>query len=278
MNNATLYLVAVPIGNDGDMTFRAVDTLKNVDVIAAEDTRKAKRLFQNFDIKPTQVISHHDQNEKASAAGIIAMLQAGKSVALITDAGMPCVSDPGYLLVKEVRDAGLDVEIIPGVSASLTAVAASGLPSRQFTFVGFPPRKSGDQKKLFEKIKNRSETQIFYESPRRVVDTLKNMVNTFGADRAAFIGRELTKIHQEMKQDTLQNLLDDLQGRSEVLGEFVIVVEGGSGEEEQIVDMTDAIQELLEQGMKAKDIRNQLHEQHGWNKKEIYSKVLELNE
>ena len=226
-----LYLVGVPIGNYDDITLRAINTLKQVDVIVAEDTRKAKRLLDHLQIIPPNLYSHGSHNEHNSAPEISKMLQEGQSVALISDAGMPTISDPGFLLARQATEAGVPVEVIPGVSAVTTAMAISGIAGDKFCFVGFPPRKKGELKSFFSKLADYPETIVLYESPRRIVETLKEGSSILGRGRATCLARELTKTHQEVIRKSLGDILDELQSRKEVLGEITLVIEGAKSSE-----------------------------------------------
>lgn len=276
MSFGKLYLVGVPIGNYDDITYRAVKTLESVDTIAAEDTRKAKKLLTHYRISEKDILSHGSHNEHSSVNGLVSLLQQGKNIAYISDAGMPGVSDPGYMLVRGCIQAGVGVEIVPGVTAAVTAVAVSGIPCDKFTFQGFVPRKQGERIKFFKSIEHARETQIFYESPRRAVDMLEALAEHF-PNRTCFIGRELTKIHEEFIRGTVSDVFNELKARDEVLGEFAIVMQGHDGEvviDEQ--DLDEQIRSLIMQGHKAKMIRDVLCEQTGLGKKDIYNRILEV--
>ena len=190
-----LYLVATPIGNLDDMTFRAIQTLKEVDWIAAEDTRNTGLLLKHFDIS-TKQISFHEHNAKEKIPDLIGFLKAGQSIAQVSDAGLPSISDPGHDLVKAAIEEEIAVVTVPGASAGISALIASGLAPQPHIFYGFLPRKSGQQKQFFDSKKDYPETQIFYESPHRVADTLENMLEVYGA-RSVVLVRELTKIYEE---------------------------------------------------------------------------------
>ena len=191
---ASLYIVATPIGNLADMSARAIEVLKNVDVIAAEDTRHSGHLLQHHAIT-TSTVSLHEHNEQQRSEVLLSRLQSGESIALISDAGTPLISDPGFRLVSLVRAHGIKVVPIPGCCALVTALSASGLASDRFSFEGFLPSKQGARKQTLEKLANETRTMIFYESPRRLHSTLENMQSIFGADRPACLARELTKLH-----------------------------------------------------------------------------------
>jgi 16S rRNA (cytidine1402-2'-O)-methyltransferase len=221
-----LYIVATPIGNMGDMVPRAVDILHTVDLVAAEDTRRSSRLFSHFGIK-TPMISYHDHSDNKQINTIVDMLLRGNSVALISDAGTPLISDPGYTLVKIVRDKGLKVVPIPGSCALIAAISASGLPSDRFIFEGFPPAKSSARVAKFESVAEESRTLIFYEAPHRILETLTDMVNVFGGTRQVVIARELTKTYETFLSGSLMEVLVQVkEDENQQKGEIVIVLEG----------------------------------------------------
>lgn len=221
-----LYIVATPIGNLGDISQRAIDTLKQVDLIAAEDTRHSSKLLKHFDIT-TKMMPLHDYNEAQQTQKILQKLKQGKSIALISDAGTPLISDPGYRLVAEIRKAGIEVVPIPGACALISALSVSGLPSDKFRFEGFLPAKQHARKEYLQTLKTEIATLIFYESPHRLLKSLQDMVKVFGENRQAVIARELTKKFETIYDDTLQNLLQYFIDHSEKqCGEFVILVHG----------------------------------------------------
>lgn len=218
-----LYLVPTPIGNLKDFTFRAVEVLQQVDFILCEDTRTSSKLLQHYNIsKP--LTPYHQHNEHKVVDHLVQQLQAGKNIALITDAGTPGISDPAFLLVRACKVAGLEVTSLPGATAFVPALVNSGLPATRFTFEGFIPLKKG-RKTLMESLEKEERTMIFYESPMRLVKTLELFAQYFGGDRKASVSRELTKMFEENKADTLQNLIEYFSSKT-VKGELVIVVEG----------------------------------------------------
>jgi len=222
----TLYIVATPIGNLGDMTGRAVETLKSVDLIAAEDTRHSARLLQHFGVQ-TRVTSYHDFSDETRLALILRNLLEGKSVALISDAGTPLISDPGYRLVSRAREAGLKVVPVPGVCAMTAALSAAGIPSDRFAFEGFPPAKHVARLKMFQSLQQESRTLVFYESPHRILECVDDMAEGFGPDRVAVIARELTKTFETIHSDTLSNLQVWLrEDENQQRGEFVVLIKG----------------------------------------------------
>jgi len=222
---AKLYLVPTPIGNLEDMTLRAIYVLKNVDLILAEDTRKTGILLKNFNVE-TRMMSHHKFNEHKAVAGIIEKLESGITIALVSDAGTPGISDPGYLLVRACIQNDLEVECLPGATAFLPALVNSGIPSDQFFFAGFLPHKKGRQKKLKE-LALLPYTFILYESPYRLIKTLEQLLEHVGNERRASVSRELTKLYEETQRGTLEELIKYFSEKS-IKGEIVIVVEGTS--------------------------------------------------
>ena len=220
VKKGTLFIVSTPIGNLADITFRAVETLKIVSFIAAEDTRRTRKLLNHFDIK-TKLISYYEHNRFARIPQILQHLESGKDVAVVTDAGTPGVSDPAYKLIRSVIQVDVKVEPIPGPSAFLTALVASGLPTDRFLFVGFLPPKKGRRKKLSD-LASHEATLILYENPKRVVKTLSDIA-TFLGDRPAVVCRELTKVHEEIIRGTISELLSYFS-RESPRGECVIMI------------------------------------------------------
>ena len=220
----TLFIVATPIGNLDDITFRAVEVLKNVDIILAEDTRHSKKLLLHLDIsKPIRAFHEHNEREKTKA--IISEIRSGKSIALISDAGTPLISDPGYFLVAQAKKEGLKVVPIPGPSALITALSASGLASDSFTFLGFLPSKQTARVKLLKSLVGRTETSIFYESPKRILATLTDMHSIYGDSREVCLAKELTKVFETIQTDSIPNLIDYLTiDQNHQKGEFVILI------------------------------------------------------
>ncbi|MFT4031715.1 MAG: 16S rRNA (cytidine(1402)-2'-O)-methyltransferase [Siphonobacter sp.] len=220
-----LFLVPTPIGNLDDITLRAVKVLQSVDAILAEDTRTTGQLLKHLGIQK-QLMAHHAHNEHASAGGVIKMLQTGKSVALVSDAGTPGISDPGFLLVRECLKNGLEVECLPGATAFVPALVNSGLPTDRFSFEGFLPQKKGRQTRL-KKLVEVDQTMIFYESPHRIVKMLEQLVEVLGPDRQASVSRELTKVFEETVRGTLTEIIQYFSLHPDrVKGEFVVVVAG----------------------------------------------------
>ncbi|MCR4809927.1 MAG: 16S rRNA (cytidine(1402)-2'-O)-methyltransferase [Prevotella sp.] len=220
---AILYIVPTPVGNMEDMTMRAIRVLKEADVVLAEDTRTSGVLLKHFGIsKP--LLSHHKFNEHGTSAAIIERLLAGQTVALISDAGTPGISDPGFFLVREAVRAGIEVQTLPGATAFVPALVSSGLPCDRFLFEGFLPQKKGRQSRI-EALKDEPRTIVFYESPYRILKLLQQLSEAFGPDRQASACREISKIHEESVRGTLQELIDHFT-TTEPRGEFVVVVAG----------------------------------------------------
>ena len=221
-----LYIVPTPVGNMEDMTLRAIRTLKEVDLILAEDTRTSGVLLKHFDIK-NHLRSHHKFNEHGTSAGIVERLKAGQNIALISDAGTPGISDPGFFLVREAVAAGITVQCLPGATAFVPALVDSGLPCDRFVFEGFLPQKKGRQTRL-ERLSEEDRTMVFYESPYRVLKTLQQLAEHFGSDRLVSCCREISKVHEESVRGTLSEVIAHFQEK-EPRGEFVIVVAGKKG-------------------------------------------------
>lgn len=236
LNAGTLYVVATPIGNLEDMTPRAVRTLSEVDLIAAEDTRHSGKLLKYFSIE-VKTEALHEHNERSQVPRLIEILKAGKSIAFITDAGTPLVSDPGFHLVRSARQAGITVLAVPGACAAIAALSVAGLPSDRFVFEGFPPAKSAARRAVYEKLHDEARTLIFYESPHRILESLKDMAEVFGPEREAVLARELTKQFETVRAGTLAELNDWVAGdKDQQLGEFVILIHGVPRAEQQAVD------------------------------------------
>lgn len=219
----SLYLVPTPIGNRGDITLRALDTLKQVDTILAEDTRTSGSLLNHFDIRKP-LLSFHIHNEHKAVARLIDRMKAGETFALVSDAGTPGIADPGFLLVRACREAGLEVECLPGPTALIPALVQSGFPSDRFVFEGFLPHKKGKQT-LLKRLATEDRTVIVYESPHRLAKTLEEMMEYFGEQRRISVSRELTKIHEETVTGSLTDVLAHFRNK-DIKGEIVIVIDG----------------------------------------------------
>jgi 16S rRNA (cytidine1402-2'-O)-methyltransferase len=270
----TLYLVAVPIGNLRDITYRAVDVLRGVDVIAAEDTRDFRDLQREYGISP-RVVSYHDFNEQTRSRQLIERLQAGESVALVSDAGTPLINDPGFRIVSAAIEAGVPVTSVPGASAVLTALTASGLPVAQFLFLGFPPRASGKRRAFFAQHQREPATLVFYEAPHRLIATLTDLLEALG-DRRVCLARNLTKPHERYQRGTVSRILKELSEEESVRGEATVVVAGSAGNvpEEVSASVTDEIAELVQQGLETRAILERIMRDHGLKRREAYELIL----
>ena len=277
-NAGTLYIVGTPIGNLEDMTVRAVRILQTVDLIAAEDTRHTGKLLHHFQIKTPQ-ISYHEHNLTARTSELLSKLQQGRSIALVSDAGMPGISDPGYELVKACADEAITVVPIPGASAVITALSASGLPSDRFIFEGFLPAKSQARRTHLESLRSESRTIVFYESPHRLRATLQELADILGGDRLITLARELTKLHEEFWRGTVADAIE-LYLKREPQGEYTIVVAGA--ELVQVVlsetALKSELQSLLDQGLSRSDASRQLAQQTSLPRRQIYQLALSLLE
>ena len=279
-SKGTLYLCATPIGNLEDMTFRAVRILKEVDVIAAEDTRNSVKLLNHFDIH-TPMTSYHEFNKIDKGQYLVKRLLEGENIALITDAGMPGISDPGEELVRMCRDAGVPVTAVPGACACVTALVISGRPTRRFCFEAFLPTDKKERRAVLEELKTETRTSIIYEAPHRLVKTLQELLNELG-DRKITVCKELTKKHETGFETTLKEAVPYYE-QNEPRGEYVLVLEGCSRQQME-QEAQDAWKEMAlgdhmklyeEQGMNRKDAMKQVAKDRGVGKREIYQALLE---
>ncbi|KYG58652.1 16S rRNA (cytidine(1402)-2'-O)-methyltransferase [Planococcus maritimus] len=272
----TLYLVATPIGNLEDMTVRALRLLKEVDVIAAEDTRNTKKLCNYFSID-TPLVSYHEHNQDSGGEKILRYLAEGKSVALVSDAGMPCISDPGEDIVKKVVDAAYPVVPVPGANAALSALIASGITPQPFLFYGFLSRNKKTRLAELEKLSQKEETLLFYEAPHRLKDSLKSLAATFGGDRRIVLAREVTKKFEEFLRGTLEEAVTWSES-SEIRGEFCLVVEGNSAPDELELDewwkeltYEQHVVQLMEQKqISSKEAIKEVAKARGLPKRDVY--------
>ena len=273
-----LYLVPTPIGNMQDMTYRAVEILKNADFVCAEDTRNTGLLLKHFDISAKQ-ISFHEHNAYEKIPELIALMKEGKILAQVSDAGMPSISDPGHDLVKAAIAEEIPVVAIPGASAGITALIASGLAPQPHIFYGFLPRKAKQQKEFFEAKKQYPETQIFYESPYRVADTLDNMLAVYG-DRKIVLVRELTKLYEEYQRGYISEILEYI-AQNPLKGECLIVVSGQdetvtSEEMPEDVNPAELVAQLVEAGDKPNQAIKKIAKTYGLNRQEVYNAYHQL--
>ncbi|MGH7961584.1 MAG: 16S rRNA (cytidine(1402)-2'-O)-methyltransferase [Candidatus Binatia bacterium] len=277
MSSGTLYVVATPIGNLEDITLRALRILKEVDLIAAEDTRHTRKLLSHYGIS-TPLTSYYDQIEASKAPVLLEQLQAGKTIALVSDAGTPGIADPGYRLVKGAWEAGITVVPIPGSSALAALLSIGGLPTDRFTFEGFLPAKKGQRQKALERLKREERTLVLLESPHRLADMLADLEQICG-DRQVVIGRELTKMFEEVRRGSVSELRARLQ-RQEIKGEVTLLVAGwsaadGPGNEQPLVE---EIRLLEAEGLSLKEIAQVISERRGIPKREVYAMGVRLRE
>ena len=267
----TLYLVPTPIGNLGDISPRMADTMAQADFIAAEDTRVSLKLLNHLGIKKPMV-SYHRHNVESGGQAVISRLMAGENCALVTDAGMPGISDPGEELVVECAALGIDVVVIPGPCALVAALAASGQPTGRFTFEGFLPMNKKNRKTHLDSLRREERTMIFYEAPHKLCATLEDMAKTFGEERPISLCRELSKLHEEIIRTTLGEAIAYYEER-QPKGEFVLVVRGAEHEEEKELTVEDGlavVTRLREEGMSLKDAVKQVAKDLGLPKNQLY--------
>ena len=272
----TLYLIATPIGNLEDMTYRAVETLESVDFICAEDTRVTAKLLNHFEIKKP-LVSYHEHNAHQAGEGIVSRILSGENAAIVTDAGMPCISDPGEQLVRLCAERGVKVEVVPGATAAMSAIAISGLATSRFQFEGFLPVEKKQRHQRLAQVKDSTATLIFYEAPHKLKVTLSDMLNFLG-DRKIALCRELTKIHEEVIRTTLSEAVERYS-ETEPKGEFVLVIEGTSetAVAETVEDALAQVQALVDKGMRGADACKQIAKATGFSKGELYALLLDKN-
>lgn len=279
--NGKLYLVPTPIGNLKDITLRALEVLKKVDIIACEDTRQSLKLLNHFEIKKT-LISYHKHNENGKSEDIIEMVLQGKSVAVISDAGTPGISDPGAILVKRCIENEVEFEVLPGATAITTALVYSGLNTDRFIFIGFLPRENKDKKKVVEGIIDRTETIILYEAPHRIKQTLTFLRNQLG-NRNISICRELTKLHETIIRGSLDEVIG-LYNEENPRGEYVLVIDGRDEEDIlmenrarwQDISIEEHIKSYMESGVEKKDAIKMVAKDRGLHKSEVYKFSVDL--
>lgn len=271
MSSGILYIVSTPIGNLEDMTFRAIRIMKEVDFIAAEDTRHSIKLLNHYGIaKP--LISYWSEKEKVRTEEIIQKLKSGLSAALISDAGTPGISDPGAVLIKRAIDENINVIPVPGPSAAIAALSVSGLSTEEFTFIGFLPSKTTQRQKRLKELALEPRTLIFYEAPHRILNALLDMKEIFGERNAAVV-KEVTKLHEEILRGTISEILDILENRT-IAGEYVVIVEGMKKEKASLDEALSEIRFLMKKGKGRKEAVKSVAEEYGLSKKELYDKSL----
>ncbi len=276
MTDSALVLVGTPIGNFDDASPRMRAEIEAADVIAAEDTRRFMGLASRLGVTYSgTLVSLFDHNERSKASEIAQQIESGARVVLLTDAGMPAVSDPGYHVVKEVVSRDLPVTAVPGPSAVFTAIALSGLPSDRFTFEGFVPRKAGERGRLLADLASERRTMIFFESPHRIHATLADFVTHFGADRPMTLSRELTKTYEETLRGTTQSIYEQVVARDGLKGELTLVVAGAPEvSATSAADLTEDVAQLVESGMRAKDAAAHIAKIHGLKSRDVYEEYI----
>jgi 16S rRNA (cytidine1402-2'-O)-methyltransferase len=271
MSKGTLYIVATPLGNLEDITLRAIRVLKEASVIACEDTRRTVKLLNRYEIR-TPMFIFHDYNKQRAGAVLLRRLSEGESVALVSDAGTPAISDPGYELVREAIHGDIPVEVVPGPSALISALVVSGLPTDHFAFEGFLPTRKEKRKKALQALAGETRTLIFYESPQRIGTLLAEAAEALG-DRRACLVRELTKLHEEILRGTLPELAAEIARRGTVLGEITLVVGGA----QKTVEMS--VEEIVRAALSdasgsSRDLAREISERTGLSRKEVYGEIL----
>lgn len=266
--SGTLYLVATPIGNLEDITYRAVRVLREVDLIACEDTRQTRKLLDHYGIRKP-LLSYHEHNETRRAEELLARLRQGVRLALVSDAGTPLVSDPGYRLVAKVIEEGVPVEPIPGPSALLAALTASGMPTDVFYFGGFLPAKAGHRRKALEKLRGEEATLVFYEAPHRILVTLADIAATLGP-RPVVLARELTKLHEEFLRGTPETLRQILSERPSVKGEITLLIGKATAKAAEATPIHEAVKAAIRDGMSRMEAMKSVARRHGISKREVY--------
>ncbi len=276
-SNGTLYIVATPLGNLEDITFRAIKVLKNADLIAAEDTRHSKKLLSHYNIR-TKLVACHEHNEMNKTPRIIAQLKKGLDIALICDAGTPGISDPGYHLVKTVAKEKLPIIPIPGCSAVIAGLSVSGLPTDSFLFLGFLPKKQQKQRQTIKALSNQSATLIFYESPRRIKTLIANIQKLLG-DRKACLAREITKLHEDYIRGNLSYIQQNLEGKEIVKGECSLFVQGQVEDQTITEDQLEkiVIKRLADTDLGTSDLARQISKEFNLSKKKVYDTIIKLN-
>ncbi len=281
MSFGKLYLVPTPIGNLKDITLRALEVLENVDLVAAEDTRQSLKLLNHFNIKKT-LISYHKHNEQGKSMDLIEKIKDGKSIALISDAGTPGISDPGSIIVSKCIEENIDFEVLPGATAITTALVYSGLDTSKFIFRGFLPRENKDKRIIMEELKDRKETLVFYESPHRIRETLEFFRDNLG-NRRISICRELTKLHEQILRVSLDEAIE-YYSEKDIKGEFVLVVEGKREEEIleeerakwEALSIEDHIKNYISEGLSKKEAIKKVAKDRKLSKSEIYKYSIDL--
>lgn len=274
-----LILCGTPIGNLEDLSPRAVRALESADIIACEDTRRTRKLLSHFGIRARELVVYHEGNERQKAKDLAGRIERGVTVVLVSDAGMPGLSDPGYLLVTACIEAGIDVEVIPGPSAAISALAVSGLPPARFAFEGFLPRKQGDRRRRLHELAHETRTIVFYESPHRIEACLSDLLECVG-DRPGCLARELTKLHEEVRRGPLSMLLDSVR-EEPVRGEIVVVVGGAIGmhaDEPEAPELARRAQQLMDEGIDRKEALANVAREAGVPKRKVFDALVDFRD
>jgi 16S rRNA (cytidine1402-2'-O)-methyltransferase len=275
MVSGRLILCATPIGNLEDITQRALRVLGSADVIACEDTRRTRKLLSHFSIRARDLVSYHEGNERRAATDLVRRIEGGKTVVLVSDAGMPGISDPGYRLVRACIEAGVTIEVVPGPTASVAALVLSGLPPGRFVFEGFLPRKTADRKRRASELAPETRTLVIYESPHRLEASVADLIEVLG-DRPAALVRELTKMHEEVRRGSLTEILDSIR-ESPPRGEIVLVVGGVVHDTAEVPreELARAARELMDSGVDRREALSRVAKQAGVPRRRVFDALLE---
>ncbi|MPZ68780.1 MAG: 16S rRNA (cytidine(1402)-2'-O)-methyltransferase [Actinobacteria bacterium] len=271
-----LILCGTPIGNLEDLSPRAERSLREADVVACEDTRRTRKLLSHFGIRAKDLVVYHEGNERRQASGLFERIVGGETVVLVSDAGMPGLSDPGYRLVKLCADSGVTVEVVPGPSAAIAALAISGLPPGRFTFEGFFPRKKGDRRRRIEDLATDARTMIIYDSPHRIEETLEDLVDLLG-ERPAALARELTKMHEEVRRGSLADLLAGVR-KEPPRGEIVLLIGGAVHEHKPVpeaAELAQMVRAMMEDGTDRKEAMHTVAREAGVPKRVVFDALVE---
>ena len=275
MGAGRLILCATPIGNLEDVTLRSLRVLAQADLVACEDTRRIRKLLSHHGVQTKRLVLYNETNERRRSPELVEKMRAGDTVVLVTDAGMPGLSDPGYRLVRTAVDSSVTVEVVPGPTAAISALAISGLPPARFVFEGFLPRKSGERRRRLEELRDEQRTLVFYESPHRIEDTLSDMSEVFGP-RPAALARELTKMHEEVRRGTLTELLEGARSVAP-RGEIVMVVGGALRRDRQVdpAELAGAARALMNDGVERRAAMQQVAREAGVSRRDVFDALLE---
>ena len=278
MGKGRLILCATPIGNLEDVTLRSLRVLGEADIVACEDTRRIRKLLSHHGVQTKKLALYNEANERRRSSELVDTMRAGQTVVLVTDAGMPGLSDPGYRLVRAAVDAGLTVEVVPGPTAAISALAVSGLPPARFVFEGFLPRKGGERRRRLEQLRDEERTLVFYESPHRIEDALTDMSEILGP-RPSALARELTKMHEEVRRGTLVELLEGVKAVPP-RGEIVLVIGGAFRRARQVApgELAGAARALMSEGVERRAAMQRVAREAGVSKRDVFDALVELGD